>query len=57
MMLRDLPTLSHVMIIHRGGMLRGKIPSWNSKEIEMHGNYLIVVVIIFIKPFQNFLKL
>ena len=54
---RDLPTLPHVVIIHCGRMLRDKVPSWKSLEIEMHGNYIIVVVMIFIEPFQNFLKL
>ena len=57
MMLRDLTTLPHAMIIHHGGMLRDKVPSWKSQEIEMHGNYLIVVVMIFIEPSRTFLKL
>ena len=61
MMARDLPTLPHVVIIHHGGMLRDKVPSWKSQEssskIVMHGNYLIVVVMIFIEASQNFLKL
>ena len=57
MMPRYLPTLPHAMIIHRGGMLRDKVTSWKYQEIEMHGNYPIVFIMIFIEPFQNFLKL
>ena len=49
MMLRDLPTLPHAVIIHYGGMLRDKVPSWKSQEKEMHGNYFIVIVMIFIE--------